>query len=110
MIAILTIFPTKLPCIDNILEKLACSEEKKESGGLMKRRNVTNLAPIHTLRSSLHPNIMKEKLDRFYNAYNKSLVIDDGMNFSDNEEEEEEEKYLNRRPSRRWSLLQSNNK
>ena len=38
-------------------------------------------------------NAMKEKLDRFYTAYNKSLLVEDRMNFSDSEDEEIEDGY-----------------
>lgn len=53
---------------------------------------------------------LKEKLERFYYAYNKSLVIDDGMNFSDcdSEDNEDEGPVSKRTGNQKWSLLQSN--
>lgn len=54
-------------------------------------------------------NTLKEKLERFYYAYNKSLVVEDGMNFSecDSQEDEDDELISRRTGKQKWSLLQS---
>ena len=52
---------------------------------------------------------LKEKLERFYYAYNKSLVFEDGMSFSewDSQDNNSENDFSATRPNKKWSLLQS---
>lgn len=52
-------------------------------------------------------NSLKDKLEHFYYAYNKSLFLDDGMNFSEEEADEDMPSQEPIRPSTKWSLLQS---
>lgn len=63
-------------------------------------------------KSSYALNSLKDKLEHFYYAYNKSLMFEDGMNFSEDELEEEDTDTPSagdntRGKTSKWTLLQS---
>lgn len=88
--------------------------------GKLKRRKFSQKVPDFQKRSSTFydvtpngTNQLKGKLDHFYQAYNKAIFFEDGMNFSEDEESRSELKTLKvaanqtKRFSNKWGLLQS---
>jgi len=71
-----------------------------------KRKKSKVFAGLNPLIQETH--LPQNKLEHFYHSYNKSLFIEDAMDFSDGENEGEvSNPTKNASNSRKWSVIQS---
>jgi hypothetical protein len=87
------------------------SKTRKKSFADCRKDSFIKRASMHE-QSSYALNSLKDKLEHFYYAYNKSLVFEDGMNFSEDEIDEEETDTpsagdKSKGKQSKWTLLQS---